>query len=457
MLANENTLAVHFRIEKQALYRYARTVERFVPWGPDAGAWRLTAGAWQPFEPDIDITAVEENARPSEGARSRRSACACHFLIERWPEEARDAVRGFPSAHWQLLQFVNVGGAPALELLRSNPALGYLAATMGAAGQVGLRRRSLAALCGFPETEHAVRLLRKVPIGWISIEFLTQLRAAMTDEGAADAVLSHLVRVNPIALEVARDPVLRDLVGPDCLARLSRVSASAAHCDLIARMRDVLAKTRHRELPAPRFRTLSDLDRPVIPRPDPAPRQPPAVVVPEPPVSAVHLPAPPPPPRQATPRTRKLAFPAPPLTGLSAPGVRICAISSHVELIAEGAMMQHCAGTEKSYARRVAAGRLYFYRLLEPERLTMAIRPGVQGWSIEEMKGFRNRSPLDSSRTVVLNWLGMCNESLGATTRVPLVFGMPNSATTRRVGGSRRGVTPAGQLSLDFDIVNCEA
>jgi hypothetical protein len=120
-------------------------------------------------------------------------------------------------------------------------------------------------------------------------------------------------------------------------------------------------------------------------------------------------------------------------------------------------LMQHCAGTEKSYARRVAAGRLYFYRLLEPERLTMAIRPGVQGWSIEEMKGFRNRSPLDSSRTVVLNWLGMCNESLGATTRVPLVFGRPNPATIRRVGGSRRRVTPAGQLSLDFDIVSGEA
>ncbi len=456
MLANENTLAVHFRIEKQALYRYARTVERFVPWGPDAGAWRFTAGTWQPFEPDIDIAAVEENAQRSEGARSRRSARACHFLIEHWPEEARDAVRGFPCAHWQLLQFVNVGGAPTLELLRSNPALGYLAATKGAAGRIGLRRRSLAALCGFPETEHAVRLLRKVPIGWISSEFLTQLRATMTDERAADAVLSHLVRVNPIALEVARDPELRDLVGPDCLARLSRVSASAAHCDLIARMRDVLTKTRDRELPAPRFRKLSDLDRPVVPRPNQAPRQPPAVVVPDCPVRPGHTPAPPP-PRQETPRTRKLAFPAPPLTGLTAPGVRICAISSHTELIAEGALMQHCAGTEKSYARRVAAGRLYFYRLLEPERLTMAIRPGVQGWSIEEMKGFRNRSPLDSSRTVVLNWLGMCNESLGATTRVPLVFGRPNPATIRRVGGSRRRVTPAGQLSLDFDIVSGEA
>jgi hypothetical protein len=40
----------------------------------------------------------------------------------------------------------------------------------------------LAARVGFPETEHAVHLLQKVPIPWITPEFLAQLRTVMTEE-----------------------------------------------------------------------------------------------------------------------------------------------------------------------------------------------------------------------------------------------------------------------------------
>ncbi len=447
MLGNENTLAVHCRIDGHTLYRYSRTVERFVPWGPDAGAWRLVQGDWRPFEPVIDISLIEENALRSNSTRSpRRCVAACRFLVERWPQEARDAVRSFPSGHWQLLQFVNTAGAPALELLRSNAALGYLAATAGAACQVGLRRRSLAALCGFPETEHTVRLLGKVPIEWISAEFLAQLRAAMTGERGADAVLSHLLRINPIALEVARDPELRQLVAPDCLARLSRVSASLSHCDLIARMRDVTARTRARALPPPRFRTFSDLDQPVSTAPVPAPR--PARALPnlDGPARPGRIPAPPQPRRRAA----VLSFPAPPLPNLAVRGIRICAIRSHLELIAEGDVMEHCAGSQKSYARRVAAGRLFFYRMLQPERLTIAIRPGVRGWALEEMKGFRNRSPHDSSFALVLDWLQHGSESSGETSRAdPPCFGRPAPAAFRPVRPRRRA-RPANQLSFDF-------
>lgn len=454
MLGKESTLTVHFRIDGQALYRYhGITIERFVPWGPEAGAWQLTAGAWQPFDPRIDISAIEKNARRSEIARlNRRCAAACRFLIERWPQEARDVIRGFPSAHWQLLQFVNTGGLPALELLRSNPALGYLAARAGAADQVGLRRRSLAAFCGFPETEHAVRLLRKVPIAWISNEFLAQLRAAMTDERGTDTVLSHLARINPIALEVARDPELRDLVEPDCLARLSRVSAAVSHCDLIARMRGLLAKAHGRALPPPRFRQLADLDRPLSLPAIAAPRPARTRAVPDCLVIPADIPAPPP-LQPATHRTRGLVFPTPPLPGFAVPGLSISAIGSHSELIVEGDIMEHCAGSQKSYARRVAAGRLYFYRMVVPERLTIAVRPGVGGWTVEEMKGFRNRSPLDSSRTLVANWLRGCGKSSGETIPDPLVFGRPNPAPFRQTGHPRRR-TPASQLSFDFGVVS---
>lgn len=217
-------------------------------------------------------------------------------------------------------------------------------------------------------------------------------------------------------------------------------------------MRDLLAKTRGRALPLPRFRTLSDLDQPVSLPPIEPRRRVRAVAVPDCPVGPAHIPVPPP-PRPAQ-RARPLVFPAPPLRGLAVPGVHISAIGSHSELVAEGDVMQHCAGSQKSYARRVASGQLFFYRMLRPERLTIAIRPGFLGWTVEEMKGFRNRSPLDSSRTLVLNWLRRCNESPGETTRDdPPVFGRPNPPAFRPIGRPRHR-TPANQLSFDFSVVS---
>jgi hypothetical protein len=401
MLERESILAADYRIDGDTLYRcQANAMERIVPWGPGAGAWRLVGGAWQPFLPQIDVAALEETVRRPGAAASprwRRRVAACRLLTEQWPREVRDAVRAFPSGHWQLLQFANHGGAAALELLRSNPALAYLAALHEAAGRLGLRRRSLAALCGFPASEHAVRLLRKVPAAWVCGELLEQLRDAMTYERDAAAILTHLAHINSPALNVARDPQLRASLAPACLDRLGRVPASAAHCDLVARMRDLLAAGQ-----GLRIGSLADLDRPPAAPPAPAP------------------------PRRAGRVTCK--FPAPPVAELAAAGVRIAAIRSQADLQAESREMNHCAGRDTSYARRVARGRLYFYRMLEPERLTIAIRPAGEGWALDEVRGSRNREARAASRMLIRNWLSSGGEAPAA----PVCL------------------APPGQLSFDF-------
>lgn len=417
VLRNESILAVDYRIDGETLYRYhGRVVERLVPWGPEAAAWRFAADAWQPFIPEIDLSDIEENAWNPGATRWpswRRRVAACQFLIDRWPEEARDSVREFPSAHWQLLQFANAGGPPALELLRSNPALGYLAALAGAVDQVGLRRRSLAARFGFPETEHAVRLLRKVPAAWISPELLAELRTAVAHEPDAEAFLTRLAGINPVALEVARDAALRGSFAPACMARLSRLPASVPLADLIARIR---------ELPRQRIRTLADLDRTAHHPAAPARRVRPArpaedLAIPHP-LPQGTPPGPPPaaPLRLAPvpallaspslPRRTARVFPAPPLPDFMAAGVQISAIRSQPDLAAESDAMHHCAGRDRSYARRVVAGNLYFYRMLDPERLTIAIRRAGSGWAVEDIRGFCNRFPGAYARALVWDWVG---------------------------------------------------
>lgn len=488
MQSNESILDVDYRTDGDVLYRHhskpSRVVERIVPWGPEAAAWRIATREWQPFVPEFDVSYLEETACHPGASRLpswRRRVTAYRFLIERWPQEARDVVRGFPSAHWQLLQFVNTGDTPALELLRSNPALGYLAAMAGAANQIGLRRRNLAALFGFPETEHAVRLLRKVPTAWVSGEFLAQLRAAMTQGRDAEAIITHLVHINPIALEVARDPELRASIAPDCITRLSRVPASVAHCDLIARVRDVLESARNKGLPTPRIRRFSDLDRSVYAAPrraHPGPRRhtprvesfafpappphdlaipgslppPPLGTVPDlnPPVSAAQVQAPS--SRRST-RKNPFAFPEPPLADLAAAGIRIHAIRGRHDLVAESDAMNHCAGRDKSYARRVAGGRLYFYRMIEPERLTIAIRPRGDWWAVEEIRGICNRQPSEFASLLIWDWVRQSSEpSVEGTCSESTPPARPAAAVLRQTQLRPRRGTPENQLSFDFSV-----
>jgi hypothetical protein len=67
--------------------------------------------------------------------------------------------------------------------------------------------------------------------------------------------------------------------------------------------------------------------------------------------------------------------------------------------------MQHCAGNSRFYARRIACGTLYFYRMLEPERLTIVIRPAGGGWMVEEVRGPCNRMPSDHANWLIWNWV----------------------------------------------------
>ena len=120
--------------------------------------------------------------------------------------------------------------------------------------------------------------------------------------------------------------------------------------------------------------------------------------------------------------------------------------------VAESDAMNHCAGRDKSYARRVAGGRLYFYRMIEPERLTIAIRPRGDWWAVEEIRGICNRQP---SELPACSFGIGCGSPPNPRLRAPapkarllralrlLSYGKP--------ARPRRG-TPENQLSFDFSV-----
>ena len=68
--------------------------------------------------------------------------------------------------------------------------------------------------------------------------------------------------------------------------------------------------------------------------------------------------------------------------------------------------MGHCAGTNRRYAVRVAAGEGYFYRVLQPQRVTLFISRRSGSWQVEEeVSGDRNAAVGAAACDRIGRWL----------------------------------------------------
>lgn len=107
-------------------------------------------------------------------------------------------------------------------------------------------------------------------------------------------------------------------------------------------------------------------------------------------------------------------FPPPPL-----PGTReIEPITKAKELLKEGIDQRHCAA---SYDKRVSSGNVYLYRILHPERATLSIRREGIIWTIDQLKGFANKSVLPETVKHVQRWLVAEQAKSFSTRALPLM------------------------------------
>jgi hypothetical protein len=102
-----------------------------------------------------------------------------------------------------------------------------------------------------------------------------------------------------------------------------------------------------------------------------------------------------------------MTLPDPPL-----PGSEDIQPLTHLdEFLDEGRSMHNCVA---SYVPQVAAYRTFVYRVLRPERATLAIRFTHGRWSISELLADRNRPVQPATKRKVQGWI----DELGGT-RVP--------------------------------------
>jgi hypothetical protein len=111
-------------------------------------------------------------------------------------------------------------------------------------------------------------------------------------------------------------------------------------------------------------------------------------------------------PRPPEPKKEREESPLPPLPGTE----DIIPLTSAAQRMEEGRIQRNCVD---SYARRVKSGGIYVYKVLRPERATLAIkRSSWHSWTVAELEAAGNRRVRSFTRLAVEHWLGMHSLSI---------------------------------------------
>ncbi len=312
-----------------------------------------------------------------------RSQAARDFLA-RFPERVLSLAGALPERHWHLITLLaRVPGAD--ELAERNLALAHALASSwvfrsrpesqpfrSARRVVRLRRPQIAEWMGFRGRPAVVRVLAKVRPIAVTVRGLLYLRRTLSSEPIPKALL-HLPSLDRCVLRIVTDPQLVSHVAHTFLDDANSDPTEAGLERLAYLLDDSLRMAGDLGQRLGPLRSVSELRR-------------------------VHDELAERMNRRANEELASMVIPAPPVAGTDA----IVPIASAAELLTEGREMHHCVA---SYIRRVAAGQVYVYRVLAPERATLSLRSDRDGWELEQIKGPANAPVERETVQQVQAWL----------------------------------------------------
>ena len=298
------------------------------------------------------------------------------------PDSVRTAVMPFRDHRWHMLSLL--ARCPGAEdLVASNPALAFCLASnwafhrpvsshplRAARSLVYKKQRQILEWLGFPNTESARQILRRVPPEAMTVLFLQTLRGALRDPRLSRK-FSFLSRINADVLSVITDPE-EGRIAFSLVEEMAHNRTSDAGPWIASRIRDIRQMSLDLHRNPPQLRSIAQ-------------------------VNQLH---------------DDLVFdynlqreddggplPPPPLPGKEG---EIEPLETCQDLALEGRLQHHCVG---SYTHAVRRGKTYVYRMLKPERATLAITFGHRGWSLWDLRGHRNAEVQPESLKAALDWL----------------------------------------------------
>lgn len=392
----------------------ARSVTVIRIWPQPAG-WRKTSGSpeWTHIRPEIEIPNVDVEQRilkletppideygqylipqtlPVRSWFTRQEELSWLRCFAQIPARIRALVSRYNSERqFHMLSFLARTGDPGVDLTLSNFALAWALAnsfvfrvkpvqrplrSARALLKPGKKQRDILSWLGFPGNEPTRRLLAKIIPPAISVNSLLYLKQSLGDPIRMKA-LSHLPpRVNAGALRIATDPLLLTFCSPTLLEDVCFRHQEDRHPQTAPLVRDVVAML-HRLYPGRGRRVfrrraeLLEFHDDLVGQINHSSR---AVI--------------------------DIPFPPPPIPG-TADGA-ITPLETSEDVIEEGRCMHHCVA---SFQSAVIYRRIYLYRMMLPERGTLALRRGKKRWTVMEFKGPLNAPPSAEAWRCVHKWL----------------------------------------------------
>jgi hypothetical protein len=318
------------------------------------------------------------------------------------------------------------GQPRAIDLALNNPVLAYAlansdqlrgtrpeTAAVQALWYCQRKQRKLLEWLGFPDSEALVRLIRKIPPESASPFALRCLKNAVLADKRVSEMLTHLRVVNLAVLELVTNQRLLNLVTPKLLLEVSgkddmpgepsvgdMILGSLAILHQIAPQREIKPFTTVRQVR--RFQEETDSEyQAALRRKEEAKQAAQRLAEEERRRQREEAQARRRRQREWRAEVSRRPYPDPPV-----PGTRdIIPLTSAEQLQIEGAEQCNCVA---SYAWRVLQGGTYIYRVMAPERATLAIVRGADGcWCRSELKAKSNRKVRASTVALVDRWLSL--------------------------------------------------
>ncbi len=389
---------------------------------PKPSALKLSGdGTWIEFRPEFRFVKPRIFHSASVDESSTQTATDCgHELQEledvsdekrsafeafrlQLPEPVVKAIEGFQSHQWNLIDLLSKEGA-AYDLVDNNPVLAwclanidqfrrlYWAPSPAEHARPHIRRKQAEILhwLGFPPSDSIVRLMRKIPPEAITPLDARMLRQAITEPEAA-RFLAHLRPINAGVLGLVCNLKLLPAVTTRLLREVAETDEERVRqptADLLIDALYLMMVGRIR-FSVPVFysiravREFHDLVVAELQRKAEEARE-----------KA----------REKSKRKRlrtPSSFPHPPVPGTP----DIVPLTTKAQLKAEGLEQKNCVG---SYARKVRNGGTYIYKVLNPERATLAITLGPDGfWRRSEIELAGNKPVAWSTKAAVDRWLNL--------------------------------------------------
>ncbi len=317
-------------------------------------------------------------------ADDERVAEAYRMLFEPIPDDVIDAIGSYSERQWQMLSLI--ARCPgALELHNSNPALAFSIASNQVfynrfterplaemRSLAGRRQRDAMAWLGFPPTEAAVRVFKKIAVSDVNIPMLMALRKGMKSP-QVNKLLAHLSGITPAVVHILGETSLLALSSFRLLEELSVIDDNDTSMQHLFRLRDVeemsLRMKPVKSVVIGSTERLNEVYEQMVEEINRVERE----------------------------GLFQNLFPPAPFQGTNT----IEPVESPLELLREGEAQHNCAAT---YTGRVAEGKAYLYRVLAPERATICVLKKRRKWVLSEIKAACNRPVGFETAKAVTAW-----------------------------------------------------